>query len=430
MTEKDKILDVPSTTFASLHPAIAALETAMGEQKEKVAKAEAALARTRQHLKEVEPTAWSAKIEAASKNADELARIRTIYDEQGLGFMTNWLCWESVRDEMMRGRSRIYDAIIGALVAREDLRARDEVWLKPIIEARLLVASRLHGQEPGEDLNLSPNDSLILRLHKVQTKAFRAMAAALSQSTQRRPYTTELVVNGKSVQSYLSEGVDLRKVWHCPFHDCRNAKHPASVKLAGLFERVEAALMLAIEVETELKSEQNGSVNERQHAARMLDFLHHENATDAAYYCGGNLEEQIKAQNRRRLDYETYRQALLVVVRIYRALVEEFVDTLKAATSEALTLLGEVEENLTSAAERVDAVRRMMNNCLAGDACLRRWVRELKELEETLSLDLSRGAGSRALGSAFEDLAKHYAYGVEKRREVLASAAPKSTKQD
>lgn len=137
---------VPGPNFAPLHPALTALETAMGEQKKAVDIARRTAEWANREAADIEPTAWTSRIEAGSDDPAELGRLRMVYDEKALGFMSAYLAWQVARQGMMEGRSKISEAITDLLIAHDgiDDRSDELAFLKPIMKARLLKAAEWH----------------------------------------------------------------------------------------------------------------------------------------------------------------------------------------------------------------------------------------------------------------------------------------------
>ncbi len=418
--QKQSPLDVQSELFASLHPGLAALETAIGDQINAIALTNRNTDWLKRSLNEVDPTAWSQKIEAARDNADELAKLRVLYDEAALTAIGVFLNWNAPRSQMMHGRGTIHDAIVDAIIAHDDIAAQSEhEWVKPIFKARIKMAKNLHWQESAEWPDVHLNDGLMARLQKIQVEAFKVFLTQL-KSLRGRPYPTELVVHGRKIKSFLNDDVDLRSVPKAPFVDCVNSRHPASKLLAELLEQCDKAMRAGWEADKALKGDQNGRVNERQHAGRLLDFLHSDGTPLSAYHCGGTLDQQVKAQDERRYEYETYRHLLLATTNQFRKLIERTVETLKASAEEGEQLLAEMEAEKHTTIDRIETLAIIINNCLAADASLRRWARELNALQKSLTNDLSRGAGTRVLETAFDEVHKHYRYTLGRRRDELA----------
>lgn len=424
MRSNQSPLDAPVQAFATLHPALAALEAVIAAQTGAVAEATRHAETVRRQVATVDPTAWTKEIEAARDVPEELARIRVRYDEEALAFMSAWLRWEISRSKMMEGRSAVSANIVETLIAHDAIHASssDALW-KPIMQARLLVASKMHSADVGQWPEMRSTDMLVNGIHKILVVAFRRMAAAFPNARRQHPYTRELVIQGKQFKSVLNSDIDLRTVWPVPFVDCMNSKHPHSARLAELLEQTDNAMQACYNAENCVKGDQNGRVNERQHAARLMDFLHHDSPADAAYYCGGNLEDQVKAQHGRRLDYETHRHLLLVAVHKFHDLIKEVVLTLDESIKETAAMLCEIEADRSTTIDRWQTVRIMMNNCLAADAKLRRWVTQHLQVQGSLLGDLSSGAGGRALAAEFEAVRQTYSWSVDRRRKELAGTA-------
>jgi hypothetical protein len=423
MRSNQSPLDAPVQAFASLHPALAALEAVIAAQTNAVLEATRCAEVVSRQIAVVEPTAWTKEIEAARNVPEELARIRVRYDEEALAFMSAFLRWEISRSRMMDGRHAVSDNIVETMIAHDAIHpsSSDALW-KPIMQARLLVASKVHSADVGQWPQLRSTDGLVTAIHKILVVAFRRMAAAFPNARRQHPYTRELVIQGKQYKGFLNPDIDLRTIWPVPFVDCVNSKHPHSARLAELLEQAGLALQACYSAETFVKGDQNGRVNERQHAARLMDFLHHDSPADAAYYCGGNLEQQVTAQHGRRLDYETHRHLLLVAVHKFHDLIKEVVLALDESIKETAAMLVEVEADRCTTIDRWQTVRIMMTNCLAADAKLRRWVIEHLKVQGVLLGDLSSGAGGRALTAEFEEVRKTYGWAVDRRRKEMAGA--------
>ncbi len=420
MSKKASPLDASSELYASLHPVLAALEAVIAQQSNATSYAFEYGNSVNRSWSEVDPTSWTSKIEAARNNADELARLRVLYDEKAIGFISTFLRWDIQRSLMMNCRSLTSDAIVSAIIAHDDItKGAPDEWLKPIFKTRITYATAVHASEAGEWPDLRLNDGLMARLQKIQTTAFKAFVAQLPNATRHRLYSTDPVVHGRKYESFLDNDVDLRNCYAVPFVDCVNSTHPASQSLATLLDDCHGALHECWMAEKELKAD-NGKVNERQHANRLLDYLHSDDTATAAYHCGGTLDQQVEAQNNRRYSYEAYRHVLIVALRRYKELVAKVVETLKASAEETAQLVSEMEAEQHNTIDRIQTVAIMINNCLAADAKLRFWMRHLNTLEKTLNSDLSRGAGSAAINATFEETRKRYDWQVNRKREALA----------
>lgn len=395
----------PATLLASQHVALDALQAAIAELEEAVEAAQRASEDARRQAGRVDPTSWSGKIEAARQNQDQLLKIRIEYDEEAISYMTSFLIWDVARERMMNGRKNLSDAIGAALAALDTIPEKgDEIAraLRLSFKAEIVRASRAHRLEVEW---IDSHDTLLQRLKIVQAAAFRKLKATV-KSNLKNPYTTDLVVNGRAVLTHLNPDVDLRRVWAVEFSD--EEKNPSSTRLFQLLKLAEEKLQTCRQAENALRSDQNGRINERQHASRMLDFLHNDDSADAAYRCGGTLDQQVAAQNERRFQYETYRLGLTIATRGLRHVLTQIVHALLGSVEEAETELRKVEE--VRPATLVSNVWIMLNNCLAADLQLRRMVRELNGFEASLNNDLSKGAGRRAVDEEFAAVEQSYSY--------------------
>jgi len=429
MNEDNTQTDVPSALFAQPHPTLAALETAMGAYQEALKRAWNTYKIFSRAIEEVDPTNWSAKIEAARGSEDELTRIRLLYDEKALTFMSTWLQWQDHKSILMNCRKDLADCIGAALRLHEGAKDNPrDLWLQPFIEARLILARRIHTSSVVEHGEIHAQDAFLKRMQNIQAAAFKVLRTELPNLSRATIYSTALVIPGKGIQPHLNENVDLRAVYGVRLVKEPNYDFPASDRLAALLEECEQAMSLVLKEEGALAQGQNGSINERQHAVRMLDFLHMTDKENApySYSCCGNLDQQIAAQNERRLIYEVQRLKLQIICGNARKLLEQVVETLKAAVAETNQLLMKVEAaemgtttpalSISRSAidrntvERYHTLRMMLNNCLAADLRLRRWAKQMLQIHQTLEQDLSKKAGNRALKDAFAEVMKQYAY--------------------
>ena len=426
---------VSTAHFSLVHPVIATLEAAMVDQENLVNVATQANNEGQKDLERIESTQWTHRIESAVDKPEELALIRRQYDESALKFMSAWMTWIGARRKMMDGRSRMSDIIVTTLIALEQLDHPLKEVLTPILQARLVAASELHGRDVIEKVIphhsahknrvevkwLEPNQTLVTLLDRVQANAFKVLVAGLSANTRQDIYTTAFAVGDKTrANSSNPDGFESRYIQPVEFVDCVNSSHPESAQLFELLSQMKAAHGNCYERHSIFTKQQIGSVNERQHGDRLLKFLHSEPAVQDAYGKVDNLEEQIKAQNQRRYDFESDRQQFALSVRYLRALLVSIAKALKASVAETEALLTQVEAEKNTTIDRLETLRIMINNCLAADASMRHWVGVLLSHEHTLANDISDGAGSRRIRGEFEAVAKRYGYQVKKRKEELA----------
>ncbi|MEZ4486458.1 MAG: hypothetical protein R3F51_02680 [Cyanobacteriota/Melainabacteria group bacterium] len=416
-TNENPLDIVPGPNFAPLHPALTALENAMGEQKEAVDIARRTAEWANREAADIEPTAWTSRIEAGSDDPAELGRLRMVYDEKALGFMSAYLAWQVARQGMMEGRSKISEAITDLLIAHDgiDDRSVELAYLKPIMKARLLKAAEWHRADVKDWPANEHNNPTIQLIDRILKGAFAALVTDLPGNLRKRPYTSDLVIKGKDYEPHLNPDVDLRRSSVVRFVDCVNSSHPASRRLAEILLSLPDAYRAAYRRAQYMKGTQNGQVNEAQHARRLVEHLH---ADQLPYHYGSSISDQIDAQETRRLDYECHRHLLTIDLRSFEALVLELVEALKASLEETSALLAEVEADSRATIDRLFTVKIMMNNCLAADLALRRYVRDLGDLKEVENRDMSHRAGRKALDDAFAEARKHYDFGVKRRLEA------------
>ena len=146
----------------------------------------------------------------------------------------------------------------------------------------------------------------------------------------------------------------------------------------------------------------NGTINERQHANRMMDALHGE-----PYGCSPSADH-VKAQNERRRLYEAVRHELLIAHRALKDVHEQLAETLHAAVTETQQLLTEIKADRCTTTDRWRTVRICMNNCLAADLRLRVVGQEIQSLEGVYHKDMSAGAGGQAVATQFAEIARQY----------------------
>lgn len=357
---------------------------------------------------EIEPTRWTREIEAALDKPEVLKALRISYDESALTFVTALLTYEHLRRQYMDAISPLCDGIKELIKVLDDPDSNKlPKHLKPAIQALVLRGIAAH-RAPRTEIEVRAIDALSDRSREygILMSSFGVLAEALRKVRVEHPrYTTDLVIVGCDVKPHLNRDVDLRNVYMVPFVDCVNSEHPHSIALVEAHDALEAALKKVRELVKKLKGDQNGSVNERQHASRMLDLLH-----GAPQGCGGNIESQVAAQNQRRLAYETVRLQVLMALDELQTAHDNLVVALVAAGAETASLLAETQADDRTTIDRKDAVRTAMNNCLAADLYLRRVGREMADLKTNQTRDLTLGNGAAALTASYEDAAKQYRY--------------------
>jgi len=399
--------------ITNIHPALTALETAMAKlvtAQEQMRGFDNWLERTNSS---VDTTNWTKKMEKALGKPEEQEAVRVTYDETALGAMSTWLSHQSHRRHLIACEQEVLAALREVIAAYDAIDSKSpNNWLKPILQTRCIEAVELRDasrHEPAVD----DHGATFKRVFNILVTTFTAFAADLTKYGPRRSYTTDLVVPGHKYESFLDKSVDLRNVRMVEFVDCVNSKHPASQRLSDLFSQLQPLIDAARLAESRLKGGQNpydkncskinnGTINERQHANRLMDALHGQ-----PYGCGPSTD-QVEEQNQRRRLYEGVRQEVLIAKSQLQALYEELCEALHAAVVETQQFLTEVLNDYRSTIDRLDTVRICLNNCLAIDSRLRSLGRELKNLDSVYGKDFSRGAGREATSEKFAEIERIY----------------------
>lgn len=424
----------------------------MASQQENSKNIKAVHEQTERHLKRLESREWPVQIEEAKDDKAKLANICTLYDEEGLTFLSSWLNWLIVREDYSSGLAALQETIVDTFLARDDLNQRinsSSMHLNSIFEGRLLLATELYTEETGKKFNIEFHFDLLQRLHKVQIAAFRTMKDGLKQGARRGFYTTAPVIEGKTVKSHLNDGVDLRQVLPCPIrvslreqrqacsrpalalvrqengHDTEPFK--ASAKLALLFAEVEEALSNVQSAENTFKSHRCENHDEKRHAERMIEYIHYDNSQDANYYCGDTLNKLIANQEKRRIVHQSRYNFLALALSQFNAKLHEFLRVFQDSVKETEGLLP-AERSQHFDRDRMALLIRIINNCLAADSYLRRYAREQKRVDELLRNSDIGGGARNSLYTRMQELQKDYAPAVRRRRELLN--AEKAGKQN
>ncbi|MBP9809807.1 hypothetical protein KBF38_16015 [bacterium] len=403
-----------------VHPSLSSLAAAMANTAAIKQKIEEAAKWVTANFAAIDETRWTQKIEEALGKPDELESLRVIYDEKAITAVSLALTQTINHERLMSSQSALSTAISATLAAHDAIQENSpECWLKPIMQSQCVEAISLHRQ-PVPDLRRNAQSdaqsSAYRRACGILVQAFTALVNIVLPRGSSSCYSRELVVPGHKFEKHLSRDVDLRAVFKVDFSDDFNAsidsQHPANQKLAILLDQLEIAFTAAKSAECRLRGSHNqdhsnfckinnGTINERQHAGRMLDFLHEEKYWNYA-------SEQVEAQNERRRLYEGARQELFIALRNLNAIYEQVALTLHAASSEAKGLLAASQQNRSFGVDKMQTMRICMNNCLAADLRLRTLGRELKPLQEVYDNDFSAGAGKQAIEAKFAEMSVQY----------------------
>jgi len=399
--------------FASLHSSLAALEAAIGERIQTNADIQKNSDWAKAALSEVEPTAWSTRIEAARGDADELSKLRFSYAQFSIGALGAFLNLEVARANVTGGQHPLNTAIVDAIIAHGDIvKGGEHDWLKPIFKARINAASKLNNFNDSW-LQTRFEDGLISRLRLIQIKAFRVFLDNLK--TRQYP-----LVLGTVVPSYLHYEGHPTRVWHARFVDCIDSEHPASRRLADLQEQGAKALTVCWQAHAALKTDHEAKLDEVHHANVLLNFLNADESERNANGYRYKVQQKVDAQNKSRYEYETRRQTLLGSLRNFRGLMREIVKSQRESAAEGEALLAEMEASKHSSSDRSLTLAIIVNNCLATDVHLASWVKQLNEMQNSFDNDLSGGAGLRSLDAVFAEVRDTYEFAVGKRRDELA----------
>ncbi len=388
------------TAMTALETAIAATELAYRDENQRVPWAIST-------SEAVDNTKWTRRIEEALDDQIKLINIRIEFDELTLTNITAVLAYAHARNGVFDAYTPLCEGIRAIVAILDDPdSSKLPRHLKPAMQALVLRAIATH-RTARKECNITPIDALAdrTRAYGILVSTFSALANDLKRVAKSHAprYATDLVVQGRKVREYLSPDVDLRNVFRVPFKDCVNSTHPANVKLEEAHIALEQAVKAARDLVKKLRDDHNGQVNERQHAGRMIDMLH-----GAPQGCGGNIGDQVKAQNQRRLTYETMRLRVMMALDELQARYEEFVVALVDAGAETLSLLEEIQGQNIVTIDRKDTIRIAMNNCLAADRYLRDVGREIADLRNNQTRDLTLGNGAAALTAAYDGAAKQY----------------------
>lgn len=354
-------------------------------------------------LEAIDPTRWTRDIEKAIGSLDEMESLRVCFDEKALSFVSAQLQFEHAAHLVFDAYGPLSDAIRDAVVLLDEKTAVPSGSDRLLIQSLALRASAVHRKERARGPRM--NDCLDdrSRAYSILVTVFKAFAGEVQRNARGARYTTDLVVPGKKYQRHLSDFVDLRQMSFSPFKDCVNSTHPANVRLEAAFKAAEEARTRARDQVKTLRDKQNGQVNERQHADRMISLLH------GQVMCTGNIEQQVESQNDRRLAYESMRQQALAAIAELEECYAALVSALVEATAEADAFYeSDIVNQQIVTIDKKDTIRIAMNNCLAADSYLRQLGREIEEFKNRDARDLSLGNGRLALDAAYDEIASRY----------------------
>jgi hypothetical protein len=388
--------------LTSLHPALTAVEAAMAEYSKRRYELPRREEITRL-LKEVDPSGWTECIEASLGSKEKLQKLSVVYDEEAIWAFSNWLRSMVAHERFENARRELEEEMRKLLALHDSIRGGGpESWLKLLIKNRFVQAvdaCNLREQDCSEGRFDGDYD----RLCQIFISAFKALAANLS-ALPPKIYPTDFVRDGRLFEM-SGHNRDLRCVF--PIYSGYEADaHPANSDLAELLRQVnqccEAGTLAANRLKGTYRKDDhrfhdinNGTINEKQHANRLVDFLHNQGENIVAQ----SLSAQIAEQEERRRLYENVRWEVWLAERDLSALKEKLLAGLRAAVCEIEQLLA---ARPVKASEYSVRLMVCINNCLAADLSLRRIGLETPALIALYKNDLSHGAGQSAVTKSFE----------------------------
>jgi hypothetical protein len=436
---------IPEHLYGTLHPAVATLEKVMNDYVVALDIFDDLNKKAKEAYREIEPTDWTARIEAATKKPAELARLSAQYGEQALTFLSQRLQWSQAEQNLIDNRRKLNDAIV---IVIGDVIDPTPTWHYPVaaiqakvVEARALYNRTVGGDKPqarkseglrAADCWKAPESPLLhypseihFNLQKIQAAAFATLTAELSKNVENGLYTSQPVVANDMLTGGEGRAAFSRSLQFVKFSDRYHRKFPAS---ANLLEQGMLLEAIRPELYRVLPSEQNGRINESQHASRLIGILGPDAGALKGYSRVDNLEEQIDAQNERRLSFESYRLSIHLRLHLLQESIRAVAKSLQDAVLETSSAF-QAEVASRSLRDMPDDLCIMINNCLKADLLLRTSGQELRRTKAEFETDRSQGAGKQALSAAFADARTHYDNQVQRRRQQLerdkAVSAPK-----
>lgn len=396
------------------HPLLAELDAAMTEMTAAFADMERLAQWLSRQQAEVDPSRWTARIEAAMDKPEELGLLKLQRQEALLTYESVLYAYYAARDRVMRIRNRLFDACKPAVKLAGELNNQStESWLKPLLINNCLMAEEMRQRDV--DLNCvgqhaaSRNDATL--------NALKAAFAEVVAGLKRHPkcHTTNLFVGHSFMALYPSEPVttpqklghkfqrdEMRCVSHVAFVDTTNGSHPALAKLAELLTQLACVHNRVNAAVKQLVNGEKGKVNEKQYAARLIQVLD-------ANYPQYAIKDESRRQHTSRVSFQSARIAFFAEILGAEQLRREVVETLREAIAETEALEAELAADSINTIDKLFTRRLALINCIAADLMLRelgRWLK--KTFEENYSADISEGQGARATETEFAELHRYY----------------------
>ena len=400
-------MEKPKSIVRSIHPLVAELESA----NEALSTAVANYCRSSNWVETlsqaISPGSWTRKVEAALGNEDELEKLRQTYREKALHFMTGYVQEVSNRGVYVQARIQVLGALRAVLSLYDSIEERRlDSWLRPVLQAACVSGDAEFTKQENLARGL-PHDESAKLAAQVEEHVFFAFNEIREQA---RNLARKLAGQSdtKAYQSgrYGHDDVPQRNVFVTALDE--DDKLPVNVQLFELMQKAEQAHRIAMDAAKFLK-EENGKVNERQHANRMIDVLFDQDRVT----CGvpSDPKAAVQDQNVRRVQYECSRHILLVAVRSFKEQYDATAALFAEAAEEAFVFCSRVHterQQHRAVTNEIIAYRCVMNNLLAIELRLRRLAPELAEMTRVSYSDRASGAGADALSKEFERVAKVY----------------------
>lgn len=350
---------------------------------------------------EVLPVTWTKRIENAVGDDAALESLRIQFDELSITFLGLYHVAQAQLAQACDAGSPLNAAIKEAIEFHDSIESYSKGGaLKPLLRAAVAVAAAraesglAHRTRGFTPLTLRP---VLERAEKALRAAYEVFLASFDARAAYGAYPTEPVVEGRKLAglSHLASDVDLRAVSTVALRPHLHDKWPSQMKLFQATHNLEKCLSAVKQASHGFRSNSNGSVNEMQHASRLIDAIH--GAT-----CFKLDKEAVEAQNLRRMDYELAMQRVKVLVANLTTSRAEAIKALAAAVTEAEANNVNPKSPCMITWDWKDTSAVVITNILAADCLLREIGRDIQQLSTVPENDLSHGAGKRAVDEAFK----------------------------
>jgi hypothetical protein len=403
-----------ATPNHGFHPLLAELEAAMAEMTAASAETERFEQWLSRQQAEVDPSRWTARIEAAMDKPDEMELLKLQRQEALITYESVLHAYLAAGERVNHARNRLFDACRPAVKFANELSHKStDHWLKPLLINNCLMAEEMRRRR-SEHVNACHIDA---SRDTTTLNALKAAFADLVAQLKRHPrcQTGSLFVGHSFTNLYPTDAVttpkklgfsyqrdEMRCVTPVAFVDCMNSKHPAMAKLAELLGPLAGARDRVNAAVKQLVSGEKGRVNERQYAHRLIQVLDSDYPTYA-------IKDENKRQHTSRVAFQSARIALYAEILGAEELRRQVVATLHEAIAECEALEAEMAADSINTTDKLFTRRLALINCLAADVMLRdlgRWLK--KTHDEHYVNDISQGQGARATDIEFAELSKYY----------------------